>query len=161
RLLNVAAITNITPVHAASIVVGGTRSSPGSCTTLEIWLLADPVISISFTHNITAPNVVNVLLPTPLSMLCPKSTTLIASLAWPCAWWWKMGCHINKPVGICGAIIASLFPSPRSKTGSRAGEKKATEKMERAYLDWALEDFSGYIAADELYDGPFCVLSIV
>ena len=28
-------------------------------------------------------------------------------------------------------------------------------------LDWALSDFSGYIAADELYDGPFCVLSIV
>jgi len=28
-------------------------------------------------------------------------------------------------------------------------------------LDWALTDFSGYIAADELYDGPFCVLSIV
>lgn len=24
-----------------------------------------------------------------------------------------------------------------------------------------MEDFSGYIAADELYDGPFCVLSIV
>jgi Transposase len=33
--------------------------------------------------------------------------------------------------------------------------------MEPAYLDWALADFSGYIAADELYDGPFCVLSIV
>jgi hypothetical protein len=33
--------------------------------------------------------------------------------------------------------------------------------METAYLDWALADFSGYIAADELYDGPFCVLSIV
>ena len=29
------------------------------------------------------------------------------------------------------------------------------------YLAWALADFSGYIAADELYDGPFCVLSIV
>jgi len=28
-------------------------------------------------------------------------------------------------------------------------------------LDAALDDFSGYIAADELYDGPFCVLSIV
>ena len=26
---------------------------------------------------------------------------------------------------------------------------------------WALADFSGYLAADELYDGPFCVLSIV
>ena len=33
--------------------------------------------------------------------------------------------------------------------------------MEIEYLDWALADFSGYIAADELYDGPFCVLSIV
>lgn len=33
--------------------------------------------------------------------------------------------------------------------------------MDSDYLDWALADFSGYIAADELYDGPFCVLSIV
>jgi hypothetical protein len=33
--------------------------------------------------------------------------------------------------------------------------------METHYLDWALADFSGYLAADELYDGPFCVLSIV
>jgi len=29
------------------------------------------------------------------------------------------------------------------------------------YLDAVLTEFSGYIAADELYDGPFCVLSIV
>jgi len=29
------------------------------------------------------------------------------------------------------------------------------------HLDAALSDFSGYIAADELYDGPYCVLSIV
>jgi hypothetical protein len=28
-------------------------------------------------------------------------------------------------------------------------------------LDWALADFSGYVAADELYDGPFCMLSAV
>ena len=33
--------------------------------------------------------------------------------------------------------------------------------MAGAYLNWALADFSGYLAADELYDGPFCVLSIV
>ena len=33
--------------------------------------------------------------------------------------------------------------------------------MATAYLDEALVDFSGYIAADELYDGPYCVLSIV
>jgi len=30
-----------------------------------------------------------------------------------------------------------------------------------AYLDAVLAEFSGYVAADELYDGPFCVLSIV
>ena len=30
-----------------------------------------------------------------------------------------------------------------------------------AYLDAVLAEFSGYIAADELYDGCFCVLSIV
>jgi len=33
--------------------------------------------------------------------------------------------------------------------------------MASDYLAGALADFSGYIAADELYDGPFCVLSIV
>lgn len=33
--------------------------------------------------------------------------------------------------------------------------------MWTSYLTWGLADFSGYIAADELYDGPFCVLSIV
>lgn len=33
--------------------------------------------------------------------------------------------------------------------------------MWTSYLSWGLADFSGYIAVDELYDGPFCVLSIV
>jgi hypothetical protein len=33
--------------------------------------------------------------------------------------------------------------------------------MWTTYLNWGLADFSGYIAVDELYDGPFCVLSIV
>jgi hypothetical protein len=33
--------------------------------------------------------------------------------------------------------------------------------MGTTYLDWGLADFSGDSAADELYDGPFCVLSIV
>ena len=33
--------------------------------------------------------------------------------------------------------------------------------METSYLARALENFSGYIALDELYDGPFCVLSLV
>lgn len=43
----------------------------------------------------------------------------------------------------------------------RTREKKSSTGIETDYLDWALADFSGYLAADELYDGPFCVLSVV
>jgi hypothetical protein len=49
----------------------------------------------------------------------------------------------------------------RSKTGSRRRGKKGRQQVEQEYLDDALAMFSGYIAIDELYDGPFCVLSIV
>jgi hypothetical protein len=56
---------------------------------------------------------------------------------------------------------ASSSPSPLSKTGSRRRGKKGSAEQSTAYLDWALADFSGYLAADELYDGPFCVLSAV
>jgi hypothetical protein len=65
------------------------------------------------------------------------------------------------PVGNSGVIIGCLFPLPPSRTGWRRGEKKASERWDSDYLAWALSDFSGYLAADELYDGPFCVLSIV
>jgi len=50
---------------------------------------------------------------------------------------------------------------PRFRTGSRRGEKRAEAYVTHEYLDSVLTDFSGYIAADELYDGPYCVLSIV
>src|SRR5215470_20167725 len=33
--------------------------------------------------------------------------------------------------------------------------------MATDFLDWALADVSGYVAADELYDGPFGILSAV
>ncbi len=55
----------------------------------------------------------------------------------------------------------SSFRSPRFRTGWRRGEKRAEEHIAHDYLDNVLADFSGYIAADELYDGPYCVLSIV
>jgi hypothetical protein len=54
-----------------------------------------------------------------------------------------------------------LSLTPRSRTGSRPGGKKAARRTETEHLDWALSDFSGFIAVDELYDGPFCILSIV
>jgi len=52
-------------------------------------------------------------------------------------------------------------PSPQFRTGSKRGEKRAFDCITQDYLDDVLRDFSGYIAADELYDGPYCILSIV
>src|SRR5687768_14005470 len=72
-----------------------------------------------------------------------------------------MACPIVPQVGTCGATTGCLFPLPRSKTGWRLGEKKAHKLIDSEFLDWALADFSGYVAADELYDGPFCILSAV
>jgi len=65
------------------------------------------------------------------------------------------------PVGNFGVIIVCLSLSPPSRIGWRLGGKRASARWESDYLDWALTDFSGYLAADELYDGQFCILSIV
>jgi hypothetical protein len=35
------------------------------------------------------------------------------------------------------------------------------ETLSSTYLDEALADLSGYLAIDEVYDGPFCILSVV
>src|SRR5215831_11795044 len=72
-----------------------------------------------------------------------------------------MACPTARRVGICGATIASLSFLPSSRTGSRRGEKKAQARLDPDFLDWALADFSGYVAADELYDDPFYMLSAV
>src|SRR6266849_6541678 len=72
-----------------------------------------------------------------------------------------MACPTAPPAGTCGAITAYLCPLPPFRIGQRLGEKKAQGQMDGAFLDWALEAFSGYVAADELYEGPYCVLSVV
>src|SRR5437870_10611275 len=72
-----------------------------------------------------------------------------------------MACPTGPRVGTSGATTVSLSLLPRSRTGSRRGGKKAQARMDTDFLDWALADFSGYGAADELYDGPFCILSAV
>src|SRR5262245_583600 len=72
-----------------------------------------------------------------------------------------MACPTGQPVGTSGATIVSLSLLRRSRTGSRLGGKKAQGRMDTDFLDWALADFSGYVAADELDDGPFCMLSAV
>src|SRR6266699_3739853 len=72
-----------------------------------------------------------------------------------------MACPTAQRVGTSGETTVSLSLLPRYRTGSRLGEKKAQVRMDTDFLDWALADFSGDVAADELYDGPCCILSAV
>jgi Transposase len=111
--------------------------------------------------NIDANPVTSVL--TPRWTTSPRRGVIIPTKSFllRCAWLWKTACRIDWLRGISGAIIEYLSPSPRFKTGSRQRGKKIGTWVETDYLDWALSDFSGYVAADELYDGPFCVLSVV
>src|SRR5882724_2149221 len=72
-----------------------------------------------------------------------------------------MACPTRVPPGTFGATTASSSPTPPSRTGlKRRGEKKR-DSISTTYLDEALADFSGYLAIDEVYDGPFCILSVV
>src|SRR5213594_2008273 len=80
---------------------------------------------------------------------------------WRCGSWPKTACPTAQHVGTSGETTVFSCPLPPSKTGWRPGEKKAQSRMDTEFLDWALADFSGYVAADELYDGPFCMLSAV
>ena len=54
-----------------------------------------------------------------------------------------------------------LFAGPLSRTGLRRRGKKSEDYVTSTYIDQVMSDFSGYIAMDELYDGPYCILSIV
>ena len=72
-----------------------------------------------------------------------------------------MACPTDPPVGTSGATTGYLFLLQPYRIGWRQGEKKAQEHMGGACLEWALEAFSGYAAVDELYEGPYCVLSAV
>ena len=56
---------------------------------------------------------------------------------------------------------ASSSRLPPSRTGWRRGGKRAEEHIATEYLDSCLAGFSGSIAADELDDGPYGVLSII
>src|SRR4029434_9996357 len=66
-----------------------------------------------------------------------------------------------RRAGTSGATTASLSPLRPFRTGSRLGEKKAQARLDPDLLHWALADFSRSVAADEVYDGPFCILSAV
>ena len=91
----------------------------------------------------------------------PEAIIPIEWSVWQYGWSWKMAYHTARHRGIYGVTIGYLFPGLRFKTGLKQREKKAEATITTEYIDQALSNFSGYIAADELYDGPFCVLFIV
>jgi hypothetical protein len=54
-----------------------------------------------------------------------------------------------------------FVPCATLQHGGEAGGKKAQGHLQGAFLEWALEAFSGYAAVDERYEGPDCVRSAV
>src|SRR6266480_203243 len=129
-----------------------TSGMPGP-TSPSIWLLPSPAIAASAVAAASP-----VIFPT---WLCPTACIPVASSNGPSVSSPKMACPTERPVGTCGVTTASSCPTPPSKTGLRRLGKKKVESISTTYLDEALANFSGYLAIDELYDGPFCVLSIV
>jgi Transposase len=132
-----------------------------SCTTSVFRCVIDRANCKLFTPSITASLAVRTLTQTWRTWLRPVVTTPAGSSAWQAVWWSRTVCPTELLRGTSGGTTGFSSLSPRFKTGSRRLEKKSAAHAETDYLDWALEDFSGYLAADELYDGPFCVLSAV
>jgi hypothetical protein len=120
-----------------------------------------PATASSSTPSTIAPAAANTSTPTCPTSLHQAVITPDGSSTPPSAWSSRTACPTAPPVGASGATTACSSLTPRSRTGSRTGGKKAKPRTDADYLDWALADFSGFIAADELYDGPFCILSIV
>ncbi len=149
--------------HVPRAVGVATDIAPGSerCMMWAIWSRSDHEIFTSRTPNITAASVIATSTSTRRTWLHRAATTPTASSRWRCGWWWRTGCPTERPVGISGETTVCLSLFPPSRTGWRPGGKKAEQHVAAEYLDAVLAEFSGYIAADELYDGPFCVLSIV
>jgi hypothetical protein len=161
RLSNAVGTTDGNHVQSAGTVRIGIAGRSGRCTTWGTWSRAALTTSILHTPSIIAPNATSTSTPTCRTWPCPTATTRTAWLVWRSGWWSKMACPTKPPVGISGEITGCLSLGPQFRTGLRPGGKRAESVIETGYLDWALADFSGYIAADELYDGPYCVLSIV
>jgi Transposase len=138
-----------------------THLGSAPCTMWAACGVTDPWFCTSRIPNIDAnPAVFALMLRWMTSPLRGAITPTESSLL-RCAWWWRTASLTGSLRGISDAIIEFSSPSRRFKTGSRRRGKKISTWVETDYLDWALSDFSGYVAADELYDGPFCVLSVV
>lgn len=139
----------------------GTKSSDENCMISEIWLPTVPSTFGSAIPSTVVQNASDTSMPTSPILRTPAVTIPAGLFTWPCVWLWRTGCRTVPHPGTCGETTGFSSPGLQSKTGLKRREKKAEQRITTEYLDGVLADFSGYIAADELYDGPFCILSIV
>ena len=147
--------------RAAALAPAGTPLPPAPCTTSATSAPAGPSIWSSPSPAITAPTATSSSPPTSPTWPGPSATTPAASRTWPSGSLPRTVCRTRQRSGTCGATTASSSPGPPSRTGSRRPGKKKIATIQTSYLDEALAAFSGYLAVDELYDGPCCVLSVV
>jgi hypothetical protein len=129
--------------------------------TLVTWPTIGRLTCWSLTHSTAVQSARNISMPISATWQIQVATIPAELSTWRCGWWLKTGYHIGRHHGIYGETIGFLFLGLRFKTGLKQRGKKAEQRVTTEYLDGALADFSGYIAVDELYDGPFCVLSLV
>jgi hypothetical protein len=122
---------------------------------------AGHAISSSRIRHTAAQNATITSTPTWMIWLCPEAVTHTELFQWRYDWSSKMDCRTDRHRGIYGEIIEYLYRGRQFRIGLKLQGKKTEATIKTTYIDKALASFSGYIAADELYDGPFCVLFIV
>lgn len=161
RFVDAVEIINGGPVHGATAVRIGSVPRPVPFTIWETLSRADRKTSLSPIPNTAVPRATITSMWTWMIWHYPRAIIPTEWSPWQFGLSSKTACHTVPPRGIYGAIIGSLFRGLQFKTGLRHREKKAEVAIKIDYIDRALSEFSGYITADELYDGPFCVLFIV
>lgn len=149
------------PVPSVTESAQGIKTNRGTFTTSETPTPEGHVMFTSSFPSITAPSATSTFIPTfqALFPLIPSIPCGLSTL--PCISSLKMDFPMARPVGICGETIESGSPEEPCKTGSKPREKKGGAYVNGPYLDDVLREFSGYIAIDEVYDGPFCILVVV
>jgi len=156
-----AGTTSVGPVRNVAEAPIESVASPASCMSLAILSPSDLAIFTSPTHSIVASSATSISTRTWTIWLYRSATIHTGLSPRQCDWSWRTVCLTEQRPGIYGVTTAFLSLLGRFKTGLKRRGKKAQDYVVGEYLDVVLRDFSGYVAADELYDGPFCVLSIV
>lgn len=154
--------TNGNHVQNAAIAPIGLGQSLEHCMMSEIFSPAGRVTWFLPIHSTAAHNVIFTSMPTWMILHTPQATIPLGWFHWRYGLSWRMACHIGRHHGTCGETIGFSFLGQPFRIGWKLlGKKIAATINGDDYMNTVLADFSGYIAADELYDGPFCVLFIV